>query len=64
MSITRAYINRGVLSQNLDSTINVAAQSAQPYQILTENQVYAANATVYDRQQNTQNAQVYSEPLS
>ena len=58
----QSYINKGVLSQNLDTTINVAAQSAQPYQILTENQVYAANATVYDRQQNTQNAAVYSEP--
>ena len=55
-------INISELSKNDDGTINVGVKSAIPNQHLTENQVYSANAVISDRQQNIQNAQVYSEP--
>jgi hypothetical protein len=54
--------NIDTLSRNNDGTLNVATTSTIPNQILTGNQVYAANTIISERQQNIQNAQVYSEP--
>ena len=55
-------IDASKISRNSDGTLNVSTQSNQPNQILTGNEVCAANNIIYDNQQNINNSQVYLEP--
>ena len=58
----QSYINGGQVVAGLDGSINTSVNSAVPNQLLTRNQTYAANETIYNNVQGVSTCTIYSEP--